>query len=161
MRMMTARFRGSAYTAAAPPSGSSTVSAASGPYAAEPRASRPKIGIPAAAPIRCSGSSSEASGRPNNTSAIAENRDFAWSAMACFPHSHSVRSRLPARRLDGQATDRPRLYHQPGDGSRRRKLLSAPIGHLQVKDRRTRYRRDAKQEFAKVNEKPWDARAYG
>src|SRR6266849_5653307 len=48
----------------AAPSGSSTVSAASGPYAAELSASSPKVGTPAAEPMRCSPASLEASGRP-------------------------------------------------------------------------------------------------
>src|SRR5579864_4821824 len=46
------------------------VSAASGPYAAELRASRPKTGIPAAGSICSFVSSSEESGRPKRTSRI-------------------------------------------------------------------------------------------
>jgi hypothetical protein len=46
------------------PSGMSSVSAASGPYAAELSASRPKIGMPAMGPMCSARSSLVASGRP-------------------------------------------------------------------------------------------------
>src|SRR5271163_5186165 len=46
------------------PSGISSVSAASGPYAAELRASRPKMGMPAAGPMHSPPSSAFASGLP-------------------------------------------------------------------------------------------------
>src|SRR5579863_5698293 len=49
-------------------SGISSVSAASGPYAAELSASRPKIGMPFSGPMRSAFSSSVASARPNSTS---------------------------------------------------------------------------------------------
>ena len=56
---------GPMYDTPVAPNGIKSVSAASGPYAAEPRASRPSIGTPAITPTRCSPSSYVASGRPN------------------------------------------------------------------------------------------------
>ena len=58
---------GQMYAIPAAPSGISSVSAASGPYAAELSASRPKMGMPAEAPIRSARSSLVASGFPNRT----------------------------------------------------------------------------------------------
>src|SRR5258708_30111560 len=53
------------------PSGMRSVSAASGPYAAELSASRPKISTPLAGPILSAFSSSVASGRPSSRSVRA------------------------------------------------------------------------------------------
>ncbi len=61
----------------AAPSGIKRVSAASGPYAAELSASRPKIGIPAAAPIRSARSSRVGSGFPNRKSV----KNIQWSNL--------------------------------------------------------------------------------
>src|ERR1035437_6108686 len=63
-RMEIATVIGRMNVSPAAPSGSSTVSAASGPYAAELSASRPKVGTPAAVPMRCWPASLEASRRP-------------------------------------------------------------------------------------------------
>src|SRR5579863_10382389 len=57
---------GTMYATPAAPSGMSSVRAASGPYAAELSASRPKIGIPARGPICSARSSLVASGLPNS-----------------------------------------------------------------------------------------------
>ena len=48
---------GPMYDTPAAPSGIKSVSAASGPYAADPSASRPSMGMPAITPTRCSPSS--------------------------------------------------------------------------------------------------------
>src|ERR1019366_1410291 len=53
----------------ATPNGINSVSAASGPYAAELSASKPKIGIPADTPISSALASSDANGRPRRISA--------------------------------------------------------------------------------------------
>jgi hypothetical protein len=55
---------GPMYPTPAAPSGISSVRAASGPYAAEPSASSPSIGMPVQTPTRCSPSSSVANLRP-------------------------------------------------------------------------------------------------
>src|SRR5581483_1479832 len=65
---MIAAVTGSTYCAESKPRGRSKVSAASGAYAAEPSASRPKIGMPDPTPTRCAWSSSLARGLPNRTS---------------------------------------------------------------------------------------------
>src|SRR6516225_1030641 len=62
-----AALTGTMYFTPTRPSGSSSVSAASGPYAAELSASRPKIGMPAIGPICSARSSLVASGRPNSS----------------------------------------------------------------------------------------------
>ena len=61
-----AALTGTMYCTPSRPSGISSVSAASGPYAAELRASSPKTGIPASGPMCSARSSLVASGRPNN-----------------------------------------------------------------------------------------------
>ena len=58
---------GIAYANPATPSGIRMVSAASGPYAAEPRASRPKTGTPLATPIFSDPSSDDAIGFPRKS----------------------------------------------------------------------------------------------
>src|SRR5579864_227860 len=59
---------GTMYATPATPSGISSVKAASGPYAAELSASRPKMGIPAEASICSARSSDVANGLPNSMS---------------------------------------------------------------------------------------------
>ena len=69
-RTMMLALMGTIYAIPAAPRGMRSVSAASGPYAAELRASRPKIGIPAVVPS-CSARAIElASGLPNSKSRI-------------------------------------------------------------------------------------------
>ena len=61
---------GNAYASPTAPSGMSSVSAASGPYAADDSASSPSTGMPAAGPMRWCSSSSVAS-RPSSQSSTA------------------------------------------------------------------------------------------
>ena len=65
-RMTIAALTGTMYFTPIRPRGISSVSAASGPYAAELRASSPKTGIPARGPMCSARSSLVASGRPNS-----------------------------------------------------------------------------------------------
>src|SRR5208282_4840716 len=65
---MIAAVSGTMYRTPSNPKGSKIVNAASGPYAAELKASSPNVGIPCVGVIRCPASSEEASGRPNTTS---------------------------------------------------------------------------------------------
>src|SRR5579863_1689206 len=67
---MMLALMGTMWLMPAAPSGINKVSAASGPYAAELSASKPKIGIPALTPISSALASSEASGRPRRMSTI-------------------------------------------------------------------------------------------
>jgi hypothetical protein len=64
------------------PRGISKVSAASGPYAAELRASSPNTGIPLAGPILSAWSSSVARGRPNTMSASFTRYSQSWANVS-------------------------------------------------------------------------------
>src|SRR5580704_13732090 len=67
-RIMMAAVVGTIYATPSAPSAINIVSAASGPYAAELSASSPKMGMPAAGPMRSPVSSQFASGLPSNRS---------------------------------------------------------------------------------------------
>src|ERR1700730_18911268 len=69
---------GTMYEMPATPRGMSRARAASGPYAAELSASRPKTGIPADAPSLSVSSSDERRGRPKRKSITDMVRYFTW-----------------------------------------------------------------------------------
>jgi hypothetical protein len=91
---------GTMYPVPIAPSGSSNVSAASGPYAAELSASSPKIGMPAAAPMHSARASSDASGFPNKKSSIGM-PEFSYISPS-RPTGFSPALSLTAHRLAGR-----------------------------------------------------------
>ncbi len=90
------------------PSEMSSVRAASGPYAAEPSASRPKTGIHAAGPSLSVLSSDERSGRPNKKS-ITDMAMPYFSMNRLLPHAANVSC--------GAAPDVPRNPPPPAPAS--------------------------------------------
>src|SRR5581483_5215131 len=110
---MIVTVSGARYARPSAPSGSSCVSAASGPYAADASASRPSSGTPASEPMRSRACSRLASGRPKSRSP-SERRGSIARFRSCSRCAASLRDAAAggdhhALDLDGHLRARERL----------------------------------------------------